>query len=354
MFNMHRYGIFRNNPRGPLGSVGVNRQIRATLVDENKRPTFHLLNNGLSAVCDAFRDPVRENGTVKLHVEDFQIVNGCQTTYNIWDHWRRGGSLRDTKVVLKLVEGQNLRRFISEASNAQSQMKDWDFLFNDPIQERLQKEFEMLRPQVFYELRRGEHKYIAHSYAHRITIKDVAQTTWAFLGFPGEAKDRLREIPRSRLKSEGPYHDVFFPNVTASYLYLPWLTYEKVREEHRNYVEQTGERGDYREHGRLYILWLRGRGLTEVAGKASYREFGPKYASTLVENIGNWFHELHRIALETLSDVVDVQAQAAEITGQQLSLRQLFRSSSHYHLFEKVHDRKMTQSRDLPTLAGVT
>ena len=37
--------------RGPLGAVAVNKRIKETLEDDTKRELFHLLNNGLAAVC---------------------------------------------------------------------------------------------------------------------------------------------------------------------------------------------------------------------------------------------------------------------------------------------------------------
>ena len=191
MFDKHRYAIFRYNPRGSLGNAGVNREIRKSLNDEIKRPLFHLMNNGLSAVCAAFTDPEEGAGGYTTTARDFQIVNGCQTTFTVWDHWRRAGELEDAKVMLKLVEGSpNLRHWISSSSNKQSQMKDWDFLFDDDDQQRLQKEFMELKPPIFYELRRGEQKYVAQNKDEKVAIRDIAQATWAFLGSPGEAKDK--------------------------------------------------------------------------------------------------------------------------------------------------------------------
>ena len=39
------------------------------------------MNNGLSAVCAAFTDPVVGSDATTVRIRDFQIVNGCQTTY---------------------------------------------------------------------------------------------------------------------------------------------------------------------------------------------------------------------------------------------------------------------------------
>ena len=343
IFHMFRYAIFRHNPRGPLGSVSVNKKIRDTLVDSEKRVWFHLMNNGLSAVCDSFTSPVETNGGFVTTVQDFQIVNGCQTTYIIWDYSRKGVSLVGTQVALKLVEGAAVRSFISAASNAQSQMKDWDFLFNDPMQVRLQRDFEKLTPPIFFELRRGEYKYIAKTDVERVTVKDIAQAVWAFLGFPGEAKDRLRDIPRSRETKTGAYHQVFPPEVQAEYLRLPWLVYERVKQEWENYYQEYQVRGDYREHGRLHVLWLIGRGLTKALGVPGYQQVSPALARELANKIDNWFPILHSVAVDTISDVVNIENKVAARTGQAMSLRQLFRSSTDYPTFAEQHDENLTK-----------
>ena len=155
IFNRHKRRIFRDNPRGQLAGAKVNRSIAETIQSDVQLPRFHLLNNGLSGVCQSFKDPYPDNGGFLTHVTDLQIVNGCQTTYTLWDQYRRGVDLRDAYVTLKLVETPNLQRDISKASNSQSQMVDWDFLFNDPEQLRLQREFAQLQPQVFYQLKKG-------------------------------------------------------------------------------------------------------------------------------------------------------------------------------------------------------
>ena len=150
------------------------------------------MNNGLSAVCTSFGVTELDEGrAVRVNVRDFQIVNGCQTTYSVYDHWRRTGEMGDATVTLKLVEdpSSNLRHEISAASNKQSQMKDWDFLFDQPDQQRLQGELANLDPPVFYELRRGEYKYMSdRPDIARGTVKDMAQTMWAFIGAPGRGE----------------------------------------------------------------------------------------------------------------------------------------------------------------------
>ena len=303
------------------------------------------MNNGLSAVCTAFK--VVESGEMaKVNIRDFQIVNGCQTTYNVYDYWRRAGELDDAKVTLKLIEDPSLqlRRSISAASNKQSQMKDWDFLFDEPEQQRLQREFAELTPPIFYELRRGESKYIESGvWSERVTIKDAAQAMWAFVGKPGEAKDRLREIPRSTGQGAS-YREVFYPGVEAERLWLPLLLYERVQEAWRIHYEKDGERGDHREHGRLHILWLIGRSVGRSYKVPEYRKLPIVDVRRLVATLDEWFQSHHRIAIEALEFVVEVKYSAAMENGRTLSLRQLFRSADNYSDFAKRHDKVIEEN----------
>ena len=165
-----------------------------------------------------------------------------------------------------------------------------------------------MEPAIFYELRRGEYRFILSNVKdERVTIKDIAQTTWAFLGAPGEAKDRLREIPRSKGNKEGVYHEVFFPTVEARWLALPWRVYRLVLQEYDKYLNEGNERGDYREHGRLHLLWLVGRAITIKMGlggqRGSYRYVSPKVAEALIQNMDDWFPELHEVAVSTIKYV---------------------------------------------------
>ena len=340
IFDRHRYTIFRYNPRGPLGAVAVNKEIRATLADENRRERFQLMNNGLSATCTAFT--VSDLGNVaKVNVRDFQIVNGCQTTYSVWNHWRRAGELGSATVTLKLVEDQSsqLRNEISAASNKQSQMKDWDFLFDLPDQERLHREFLELVPPLFYELRRGQYKFMSGGSNYTsVKVKDIAQTMLAFIGSPGEAKDKIRDVPRSKSSLSGVYGQVFFSGVEAERLRLPWLVYERVQSEWKRYSDETNRRGDEREYGRLHILWLIGRSIVWLAGASSYQQLPIEKVRELTRTLDEWFSDHHRIAVDVVNYVVDVQKGVASASRQQLQLRPLFRSAENYQPFIDRHD----------------
>ena len=352
VFEKYRFGIFRYNPRGPLGGVNTNKAIVETLRSTTLQPWFPAYNNGIGAVCSSF---VVKDGRPEydgIEVKDFQIVNGCQTTFNIWDTRRRGTLLREVSVAIKIIEGEHARHAISKASNQQSTVTDWDFIFTAPEQERLQKEFKLLHPTVYYELRRGEYKYIAGTpNAVRIKVKDVAQAAWACLGHPGEAKDRLREIAETRDNASGPYKNVFPPGVDARYLRLLSAVNDGVQRAFDAYTAATGNKADYRAFGRLHVTWLIARhlgiqlGLGSAAGAIAAMK--PEIASGLFESIDTWFGNAHSIAVKALDRTVKIEVKAAEKVGQSVQLRQLFRSPSSYHDFAAAQDELIDESPPL-------
>jgi len=332
VFQLHGYAMFRRNPRGPLGSNNVNKEIRRTLEDPLERGRFYLLNNGLTAVCEAFSIVSEEDKTIR--VRDLQIVNGCQTTWNIVEHAKRGGDLVDVSVSMKLVEApeaDTISTNISQASNSQSQMKDWDFLFNESEQIALQSQFERLSEPLFYELKRGEQRYIAGSRQRKTTIKDVAQAMWAFIGHPSEAKDRLREIPRFYKNGNSAYHEVFFEGVTAEHLLLPLEIHNRVKRQWKDSSAQERNSQDYQNSGdaRLHIVWLIGQMIFRATQIEDYRGIDIEALNRITNGIDEWFPNAYTLADITVKDTTYFNSQASEPA----TMRQLFRSTAHYELF---------------------
>lgn len=226
-FRQYQYALFQLNPRGPLQNK-VNTRILATLKDPNKRNLFFHLNNGITAVCDSFR-PDGDSVTVRA----FQIVNGCQTTVTL----AKAGAIveadRHITVLLRLIEGlANLRNEIATATNLQARLTAQDFKSNDATQKDLKNQFDALPAPILYEVKRGDWEMEENKVRYwdadskvyrRIKMKDLAQATLAFLGEPGDAKDRSRTI----FEDESRYKLVFPDRVRAQQLLLPWTVYQE-------------------------------------------------------------------------------------------------------------------------------
>jgi hypothetical protein len=68
-------GLFSENPRDWLDYNAVNEEIKTTLASA-ARSRFVLMNNGITIIARS----VRPTGN-KFYIEDFSIVNGCQTSH---------------------------------------------------------------------------------------------------------------------------------------------------------------------------------------------------------------------------------------------------------------------------------
>lgn len=343
VFEKHRFAMFRLNPRGPLGATKVNKDIKHTLENDLERTRFHFLNNGLTAVCESFSI---NSDTNQVNIRELQIVNGCQTTWNIYDHHRGDGSLEGAFVNIKLIEAppaDKLAVDISQASNSQSQMKDWDFLFNEEKQKRLQEQFERLDAPLFYELKRGEQRFIQQSRLRKTTIKDVAQATWAFIGYPGEAKDRLREIPRLYRTQGSAYNKVFFDGITARHLSFPLDIHNRVKTEWKRRTD-TASSGRQIDDRRLYIVWLIGKLVIRAAEIERYRDIDNDVLRTISSHMDEWFDDAYDLANDAIDDTIELNDSKHE--SGRASLRQLFRSSEYYNDFLTNLERVSRRSFD--------
>jgi hypothetical protein len=192
--------LFRLNPRLFLSSRdGFHKGMYSTLLgeDDPSSPSrFHLFNNGITAVADSVTES--ENGSVlNVSCEDFQVVNGCQTTETLW-HWvSHKHPTDDVLVPLRIVETSQeaISVKISEFTNSQSAITSADLIANSPLQKKVKSILEGLpgaAHPVFYEARRGAWAKVPKAIQASFTIKD-----WA--GKSGVRKTTLRELAMSLL-----------------------------------------------------------------------------------------------------------------------------------------------------------
>jgi hypothetical protein len=132
-----RTQVFEENVRAFLGADNpVNASIGETLSDAKASTRFPVMNNGITIVSP----DVRVQGNV-IHLENFQIVNGCQTSNVLFEH-------RDTlgpgvMVNLKIVETKNEDVFadLVRATNSQSKIDEDQFYSLRPIVRRIEQYF---------------------------------------------------------------------------------------------------------------------------------------------------------------------------------------------------------------------
>ena len=75
-------GLFYDNVRDWQDYNQVNSEMKQSLASSDRRGRFALMNNGVTVIAKT----LRSTGN-KIYVEDFQIVNGCQTSHVLYDNW---------------------------------------------------------------------------------------------------------------------------------------------------------------------------------------------------------------------------------------------------------------------------
>jgi len=132
-----RSHVFEENVRAFLGIDNpVNVSISETLSENEKATRFPVLNNGITIVSP----DVRVQGNI-LHLENYQIVNGCQTS-NVLFECRE--NLDDSVMVnLKVVETSSEDVFseLVRATNSQSKVEETQFISLRPVVRRIEDYF---------------------------------------------------------------------------------------------------------------------------------------------------------------------------------------------------------------------
>ncbi|MGJ7055639.1 AIPR family protein [Morganella morganii] len=138
-----RNHVFVENVRAFLGIDNpVNASIAETIKDKNTASKFPVLNNGITIVSP----DVKLQGNI-LHLENYQIVNGCQTS-NVLYECR--DSLDDSMMVnLKVVETLNEDVFseLVRATNSQTKVDETQFYSLRPIIKKVESYFDTYEGQ---------------------------------------------------------------------------------------------------------------------------------------------------------------------------------------------------------------
>lgn len=145
--------IFDYNVRGPLGNTNVNKGIVSSIKNPSLHKKFPLFHNGITIVSN---NVSTEND--KLKIETFFVVNGCQSLTALYNNRQYlSNDLRILTKIIKVPVDSALSAQITEYSNSQNGVKPRDFKSYNPIQIRLQNEFNQnFRNQYYYEIKRGE------------------------------------------------------------------------------------------------------------------------------------------------------------------------------------------------------
>jgi hypothetical protein len=211
-----RRRLFFDNIRDFQGETPVNLSIANTLLSDSSIE-FPLRNNGITIVTRKLQ-PVGPQFTL----EDFQIVNGCQTSHVIASN--ASDRNQTTMIPIKIVatEDEEVTRQVIIASNQQNKVDQESFWALDPIHKSIEIYFESKSgdQRLYYERRPGQFNTIAGIEKVRIVTKDLLLKNYAsvFLEVPNQVgryyKDLTPLIGKEIFSSDHDVHSYY----TAAYI----------------------------------------------------------------------------------------------------------------------------------------
>jgi hypothetical protein len=179
----------------------VNKGIRQTLETTNSSE-FWWLNNGVTIL--ALKCSVVGN---KLVVEKPEVVNGLQTSYEIFQFFKDYPTKADTRNVLIRVivpPDEQIRSKIIRATNSQTPISEISLHATDPIHFDIEEKFRLY--QLFYERRKGEYRELRKPVDQIVSIQTLARAVIAILL---HQPNNAYATPSRVLKNEENYNQIF-------------------------------------------------------------------------------------------------------------------------------------------------
>ena len=167
------------------GENPVNREMEDTLKSPAQQ-LFVLMNNGVTIVADS----ISKTGDM-FTIEDYQIVNGCQTTHVLYNNIKSINT--PVHIPVKLIVSQDgaVKNSIIKATNRQTPVKTEELTALTDFQKALEDYYTAITGdcQLYYE--RRSQQYRATAGIEKIRIVSISNQIRAFasmfLGLPHQA-----------------------------------------------------------------------------------------------------------------------------------------------------------------------
>lgn len=211
-----RRRLFFDNIRDFQGDTPINVSIANTLQSESSIE-FPLRNNGITIVTRKL-----QRVGPQFTLEDFQIVNGCQTSHVIAANATDENQATMIPIKIVATEDEEITRQVIIASNQQNKVDQESFWALDPIHKSIEIYFESKTgdQRLYYERRPGQFNAIAGIEKVRIITKDLLLKNYAsvFLELPNQVGRYYKDLtPLIGKDIFSPGHEVH-SYYTAAYL----------------------------------------------------------------------------------------------------------------------------------------
>ncbi len=302
--------IFESNVRDYQGSVVVNTGIRNTLSNPDSE-NFWYLNNGVTIIT-----PRAVMAGKQLTIEDPQIVNGLQTSHEIYQHFSQlDDSSGDERAVLVRViceEDEDARDRIIRATNSQTSIPPASLRSSDDIHRNIE---DFLKANDFYyDRKKNFYKNQGMPVAKIISIPYMAQTMMAITLLK---PDSARARPSTLINSDTEYRRIFSLDLPID-IYLKAVQIMKAVEKFLK-PENCGQELERKTITNIKYYVAMVVSIKYVGGKD---DIGKKLANIpTVELSNDLLQEALTCVLEEFNDLgaTDQVAKGSELVGKLLS-----------------------------------
>lgn len=241
--------FFDANIRDYQGKVEVNKAIKDTLRKKDSIEDFWWMNNGVTITATN-----ASYASKRLQIEDPQIVNGLQTSFEIFNYFHEHKIENDNRNVLVRVispQSEKSRLLVIKATNSQTNVPPASLRATDPIHKDI--EDYLLSHGYFYDRRKNYHKNQGKPINRIISIPYLAQVVMSvFLQEPDYARAR----PSTLIKKNEDYEKIFNSRLPIE-IYLKAIQIQKQAESSlKQWNSPTLSRtqlGDIKFHVAMYI-----------------------------------------------------------------------------------------------------
>jgi hypothetical protein len=208
--------------------IPVNRGIQKTLRDSKARGRFAVLNNGVTIVAKSLS--VTGN---KVSIDDYQIVNGCQTTHVLYDelydepYAHREALAANVFVPVRVIctTDENVTNAIITATNRQTEVKEEDLQALSTLQRKLETyfaSFDAPYVKLYYERRSRQYASVPEVKQNRVITPSTQIRAYAsmFLDQPHRASRHFATLLKqrgTRIFSEDHQLEPYYASALASY-----------------------------------------------------------------------------------------------------------------------------------------
>ena len=201
--------VFYDNVRDWQGDNEVNSAMADTLSSEI-RDRFLLMNNGVTVIARSLQ---QVGDTVTIN--DYQIVNGCQTSHVVWTTVLICSIADEVMIPLRLIatEDEEVITSIIKATNSQTAIPPLQFLAITDFQEKLEDFFAAFQgdKRLYYERRTRQYEAIPIEKVRIVTPDQLIRAFASmFLNEPHGTTRSFRRL-RDRIGTEifNPQHKLY-------------------------------------------------------------------------------------------------------------------------------------------------